>query len=225
MKALEGQVITMAAGTAQEWRSTRERDGAVPGQDDVARLLERAAAGEQAAWNEIVDRYTNLLWSVGRAHRLDTAAINDIVQTTWLRLLESLGRIREPERLAGWLATTARRECLAVLRHGRREDAGWSDDDFAELPDEKAPALDLSLLTDERDSVLWSCFVKLSAQCQKLLRVLMAVDPQSYAEVSAGMGMPIGSIGPTRMRCIGVLRKLVGDSGYPFDAASQGGRT
>jgi RNA polymerase sigma factor (sigma-70 family) len=212
----------MAVGVAQEWGRTREGEAAVSQPEDVARLLERAAAGDQPAWNEIVARYTNLLWSIGRAHRLDAVAISDIVQTTWLRLLENLGRIREPERLAGWLATTARRECLSTLRGTRRETAGWSDEDFAVRPDESLPELDSSLLTSERDSALWKCFLKLSEPCQRLLRVLMSADPPSYADVSKAMGLPVGSIGPTRMRCLNSLHKFIADSGYPFDAASLG---
>jgi len=179
----------------------------------VAELLPRAAQGDQSAWNAIVDRYTNLLWSVGRAHRLETAAIQDVVQTSWLRLLENLDRIREPERLAGWLATTARRECLRLLQVSGREQPGWDD---ALAPDVAGP-VDQMLLIQERDALLWQSFLGLSARCQQLLRILMAVEPPSYAEVSVSLGLPIGSIGPTRMRCLQRLRELVLETEYPFD--------
>src|SRR4051794_32658202 len=96
-------------------RTPTRMGGDVGNSDDVSALLAAAAAGSQVAWNEIVSRYTNLLWAIGRTHRLDTATINDVIQTTWLRLIENLGRIHDPARLAGWLATTARRECLSVL--------------------------------------------------------------------------------------------------------------
>lgn len=178
-----------------------------------ADLLARAAAGERAAWESLVGRYENLLWSVGRAHRLGTADAGDVVQTTWLRLLENLGRIQDPDRLAGWLVTTARRECLRLLRRSGREVVGGIDDAVADLADELAPALDAHLLAEERDVALWSCFRHLSQRCQLLLRVLMATDPPAYAEVSTALGMPIGSIGPTRMRCLERLRELTGDAG------------
>src|SRR4051794_2363034 len=176
--------------------------------DTADLLLPRAAQGDQQAWNQIVDKYTNLLWSIGRAHRLDSAAVNDVVQTTWLRLLENIDRIREPERLASWLATTARRECLRWLRHAGRESPDWHDEYLDNVPSPAAAPIDQWLLVEERDALLWQCFRQLPARCQQLLRVLMAVDPPSYAEISEALGLPVGSIGPTRMRCVKRLREL-----------------
>jgi RNA polymerase sigma factor (sigma-70 family) len=190
--------------------------------DSVSALLARADAGDQSAWNSIVDRYTNLLWSVGRAHRLDSADAADVVQTTWLRLVENLGRIQDPERLPGWLATTARRECLRILRRSGREIVGGADDLALEIVDELAPALDTRMLAEERDAALWECFERLSERCRRLLRVVMAAEPPAYAEVAAALGMPIGSIGPTRMRCIDRLRQLTSEAGFAFDATSEG---
>lgn len=184
--------------------------------DTMDLLLPRAAQGDQQAWNEIVDRYTNLLWSIGRAHRLDTTTISDVVQTTWLRLLENIDRIREPERLAGWLATTARRECLRWLRQASRESPDWGDELMDDVAGSAMP-IDHLLLVGERDAELWQCFRRLPERCQQLLRVLMAVDPPSYAEVAQALGLPIGSIGPTRMRCLKRLRELTVETGYPFD--------
>lgn len=181
----------------------------------VGDLLARARDGDPAAWNAIVDRYANLLWSVARSHRLGGADAADVVQTTWLRLVESLGKIRDPEGLPGWLVTTARRECLRVLRRSHREVAGHGDDAL-DLPDERTPELDAALLADERDAVLWQCFSRLPERSQQLLRVLMAADPSAYASVSEALGMPVGSIGPTRMRSLDRLRQLMLESGYPF---------
>lgn len=113
-------------------------------------LLRRADAGDQDAWNALVDRYTNLLWGVGRAHRLSTVDAADVVQTTWLRLIENMDRIQDPERLPGWLATTARRECLAVLRRAGREPLGSGDDAALDVIDDLAEPLDARLLADER---------------------------------------------------------------------------
>lgn len=190
-------------------RPSEEREPVTP-------LVQRAAAGDQAAWNALVDRYTNLVWSVARSYRLSSSDAGDVVQTTWLRLVENLGKVQDPERLPGWLATTARRECLRVLRAGGRELVGVVDDAAFDVVDELAPALDHALLQDERDAALWQCFARLSERCQRLLRVLMATEPPAYAQVSQAMGMPIGSIGPTRMRCLDRLRELTSAAGYDF---------
>ncbi len=183
---------------------------------NVSDLVARAAAGDQSAWDTLVERYTNLLWSVGRAHRLDSADAADVVQTTWLRLVENLDRINDPERLPGWLVTTARRECLRILRRSGREVVGAADDLSIEIVDE-APPLDARLLAGERDAALWRCFERLSARCQQLLRILMAAEPPAYSEISAALDMPVGSIGPTRGRCLERLRELARDAGLSID--------
>jgi RNA polymerase sigma factor (sigma-70 family) len=185
---------------------------ALAAREPVADLLARAADGEQDAWNALVERYQNLLWSVARSYRLDGADAADVVQTTWLRLVENLTRIKEPDRLAGWLATTVRRECLRTLRRRGREVPAGDDGPAFDVPDDADP-LDAALLTDERDAQLWTCFGHLSGRCQQLLRVLMASPAPSYAEVSAALDMPVGSIGPTRGRCLERLRALAESRG------------
>jgi RNA polymerase sigma factor (sigma-70 family) len=188
-------------------------------QDDVAVLLLRANEGDQQAWNAIVDRFTNLLWSVARGHRLGTADAADVVQTTWLRLVEHLDDIREPDRLTAWLITTARRESLRVIGLARREDVGGADDLAANMPDERDNPVDTGLLLDERDTLLWACFGQLNERCQQVLRALMASPPPSYAEVSSALELPVGSIGPTRGRCLDRLRELAAPAGLaPTDA-------
>ena len=97
-------------------RLVRSRD-----MSEVAELVRAAAEGDQAAWNGLVDRYNGLVWSVARSHRLSMADASDVVQTTWLRLVEHLGRLQDPERVGAWLATTARRESLRALRHSARQ--------------------------------------------------------------------------------------------------------
>ena len=174
--------------------------------EGLTTLVNRAASGEQDAWDSLVDRFENLLWSVGRAHRLNTADAADVVQTTWLRLLENLGRIDDPERLAGWLVTTGRRECLRTLRRAGRE---VLDDGYLDIVEDTAPAVDAGILETERNASLWACFAGLPERCQRLLRILVAVDTTAYAEVSAALDMPVGAIGPTRMRCLQKLRTLM----------------
>jgi RNA polymerase sigma factor (sigma-70 family) len=154
---------------------------------------------------------------VARSHRLGQEDAADVVQNTWLRLVDHLDDLREPKALAGWLATTARYESLSKLRRRGREVLVRSDDLGVNLVDEEAVALDVTLLDDERDAQLWTCFAQLSERCRRLLRVLMSVDRPNYRAVGESLGMPVGSIGPTRMRCLDTLRSLVGDSGYSFD--------
>jgi RNA polymerase sigma factor (sigma-70 family) len=174
---------------------------------DTSDLVARVRTGDDRAWAALIERYTNLLWAVARAMRLDRADAADVVQTTWLRLVERLDSLREPERLGSWLVTTARREGLALMRRSARVRAGgvegWDD-----LPAATDP-LDEAMLREERDATLWRAFGRLTARCQGLLRVLMADPPPSYAEVSAALALPVGSIGPTRQRCLSALRDLV----------------
>jgi RNA polymerase sigma factor (sigma-70 family) len=182
------------------------------GHDAVGPLLAAARAGDSASWDRLVERFSGLLWATARAHRLGTADAADVVQTTWLRLVENLDRIQDAERLGGWLATTARRECLLVIRRSRREPAVAADEVFDHLPDRLGP-LDADLLLAERDAILWRLFEQLPDRCRRLLRVLVADPPPAYADVAVALDMPIGSIGPTRQRCLTALRTLAVDSG------------
>lgn len=177
----------------------------VPVEDNGA-LLAAAARGDQAAWDVLVGRYNALLWSVARSFRMDPADAADAVQNAWLRLVEHLDRVSDPERLGSWLATTVRRECLQLLRRGARDRYGGSPDVLAALPD-PAPPLDAGLLLDERDAALWRALGTLSERCRQLLRILMATPPPKYAEVAAVLGMAVGAIGPTRQRCLEQLRR------------------
>ncbi len=191
--------------------------------DDLGRLMAAAASGDRTAWDTLVDRFTGLLWSVARAHRLSTADCADVVQTTWLRLLDHLDRIQDPSRLAGWLATTARHECLHTLRRSTREPAFPVEEMLDSVADRTDP-VDAHLLRDERDAALWAVFDQLGVACRQLLRVLMADPPPSYAEVAAALGMPIGSIGPNRGRCLATLRRLVLEADLELDPDEGGAR-
>ncbi|WP_020141653.1 RNA polymerase sigma factor [Terracoccus sp. 273MFTsu3.1] len=184
---------------------------------ELTELVARASHGDATAWNTIVERFSSLLWGVARGHRLRQEDAADVVQNTWLKLLDHLDSIKQPEALAGWLATTAQHEALAVLRKGKREHLVRDDDLATDVPDEQALALDAALLDDERDGELWSCFGHLPERCQVLLRALMASDRPNYKVISDSLGMPVGSIGPTRMRCLEALRAIVRESGSDLD--------
>jgi RNA polymerase sigma factor (sigma-70 family) len=182
----------------------------------VADMVRAAADGDRSAWNALVDRYTGLLWAVARAHRLGEADAADVVQTTWLRLVEHLDRLTEPERVNAWLATTARRECLRVVNARARQIPVPADVIIDAEPTRER--FDLDLLTAERDQSLWTAFALISHRCQMLLRMLMADPPPSYDVVGAALDMPIGSIGPTRQRCLEALRQRLAGVGFTNEA-------
>jgi len=174
---------------------------------DLTVLVKNAAAGDQDAWDALVARYTNLLWSVARGYRLERSDAADVVQVAWLRLVEHLPKVRDPERVGAWLATTVRRECLQVIAR-RRRGSPVDDEILAGIPDQ-APPVDAALLAHEQATALWSAFEEIAPRCQRLLRVLMADPPPSYSDVSVALEMPVGSIGPTRARCLDRLRDLL----------------
>jgi len=174
--------------------------------DALGRLVERAAAGDECAWRELVDELGGLVWAVARSHRLSDADAADVAQTTWVRLVEHLDRLDDPACVGAWLATTARRECLGVLRRSARL-VPHGD----ELPEEvdDAPAPGAALLARERDAALWAAFARLGGRDRALLRMLVADPAPSYEEIGAALEMPIGSIGPTRARALARLEREV----------------
>ncbi|HEX8861760.1 MAG TPA: sigma-70 family RNA polymerase sigma factor [Actinomycetes bacterium] len=179
-------------------------DPSVPG------LVMRARIGDQAAWNRLVETYTPLLWSTCRRYRLSPEDSADVVQRVWMLLVEQLSALREPAALPGWLLTTTKRECLRLLRASQRH-ASRSDplDDAASrlAADEDSTAVDRALLAAERDVALRRAFAELHPRCRRLLELLIREPPVPYADISAKLNMPIGSIGPTRARCLSQLRR------------------
>jgi len=175
---------------------------------DVAELLRRAADGDMTAWNRLIDQFGRLIWSITVGFKLAESDAADVVQTTWLRLLEHIDRIEYPDRVGSWLAATARNECLRNLAARKR--VVPSDDDV-ELGSALAygPEVDEGLLAHERDQTVRDAMSRLPRRWQRLLEMLMADPPASYSDISDKLGLPIGSIGPTRGRCLARLRVLL----------------
>lgn len=179
---------------------------------DAGDLVRAALGGDRAGWDGLVQRYSGLVWSVTRGYRLGPADAADVFQTTWLRLAEHLGRIDKPSQVGAWLATTARHEALRIARGASRivpaDEATLvalgQVDDYS--PERAALDAEQAQLNSDRAARLWRAFGELPPRCRKLLRILLAAPPPSYAEVAAAMGMPVGSIGPTRARCLRRLR-------------------
>ena len=185
---------------------------------EVTVLVHRAAEGDPAAWNAIVDEYAGLLWSVVRGFRLNEAQAADAVQTTWLRLVEHVADLRDPAHVAGWLKTTARRVCLQVIRQGSREHLVDWDEDRAgggevryDGPDEDGP--EAAALRQEHQVLVRRALAELPDRHRQLMELLVASPPISYQEISARLGMPVGSIGPTRARILARLQETLATAG------------
>lgn len=179
--------------------------------ESTANLVLAAAKGDQLAWNALVDSHARLVWSVIRSHRLRPADAGDAFQTTWLRLVENLTALRQPERLASWLVTTARRECLRLQQHRQREVPDPEVTDRGEITDSALPGPEAAVLDDERRVGVARAFARLPQRCQLLLRLWLAEPRMEYSEIAADLGVPIGSLGPTRSRCLEHLRRLLTD--------------
>jgi len=175
---------------------------------DVADLVRRAGSGDRAAWERLVDQFSRLIWAMTRDFKLSESDAADVAQATWLRLLEHIHRIEYPERIGSWLATTARHECLRHVAAGKRVMLVQDHDAFSGNPGQQ-PAVDERLLADERAKAVREALSQLPSRSQRLLELLMADPPVSYVEISDQLGLPIGSIGPTRSRCLERLRVLL----------------
>ncbi len=176
--------------------------------EPLAALVRAAREGTQDAWDAIVDRFVPLVGAIIRRHRLSEADGDDVSQTVWLRLVEHLGALREPDALPGWIRTTTRNECLRVLAaRGRVQivdpQVGGGFPDSADA----VGALDDELLAAERRQALREALTELPAARRDLLLLLLADPPLGYEAISSRLGIPIGSIGPTRARALEQLRR------------------
>jgi len=175
--------------------------------DPLATLVHAAREGEQRAWDAIVDRFLPLVGAIIRRHRLSDADGDDVSQTVWLRLVEHLDALREPDALPGWIRTTARNECLRVLSARGRVQV-VDPQEGGSFPDaDTADAIDDELLAAERRQALREALAELPAGRRDLLLLLLTDPPLGYEEISARLGIPIGSIGPTRARALEQLRR------------------
>jgi RNA polymerase sigma factor (sigma-70 family) len=180
-----------------------------PMRDDplITDLVTRARNGDKQAWDALVAGYAPLIWSICHRYRLGAADTDDVGQNVWLQLVHHLGAIRNPAALPGWLATTTRRECGRFLRAARASHATGDVSDVEHIPDAQAEAAEQELLAAERHAALREALGALTPFSQQLLALLIQDPPVPYAEISARLGIPVGSIGPYRGRCLQKLRR------------------
>ena len=175
----------------------------------TAELIRRAADGDEGAWNEIVDEFSGLLHGVIGRCRLSPAQAQDAVQTTWLRLVEHLDDIRDPRSLPGWLRTTAFRAALEVAKQARREEPLEHDEQGSparQVLGQDVDRPEASVLRGDRERLVRQVLTTLSPRDQQLLQLLVSPAQPSYEQIGARLGMPVGSIGPTRARLLRRLR-------------------
>jgi len=186
---------------------------AVPGKDDsapdVASLVRHAAEGDHWAWERLVDQYARLIWAMTRDFKLVESDAADVFQATWLRLLEYIDRLEHPDRVGSWLAATARHECLRSLSARKKVIPVHDDTALKVGAVAHEPAIDERLLAEERDQTVRDAVSRLPWRWRRLVELLMADPPASYVEISEQLGLPVGSIGPTRGRCLARLRVLL----------------
>lgn len=173
----------------------------------VIALVTHARDGDQGAWNDLIERYVPLVWSVCRSYGLACSDIDDVAQCVWILLVEKLDRIREPAALPGWLATTTHRECLRTLRTIGNHPGAGQEPDPLDVPYPLATLIEEQVIAAERDAAVRAAFADLQPGCQRLLALLMSDPPASYTQISTDLKMPIGSIGPNRARCLERLRR------------------
>jgi RNA polymerase sigma factor (sigma-70 family) len=172
--------------------------------ESSAKCFQRWRDGDQGAMDELVLLLSPVLWQVVRACGLDRDAAEDVVQTTWLALVRSRDSITDARAVSGWLCTTARREAWRVSKQSSRQAPSEEEVLDRHLPDEPAP--EQRVVLDDENARLWSCLKKLPERCQRLLRIVAAEPRPDYSAIASDLDMPVGSIGPTRGRCLDKLR-------------------
>lgn len=188
-------------------------DGLVPGsqESDLHRLVRAATVGDAGAWGNLVGRFGSMVMAVARSCRLNEADVAEVHQVVWLRLLENIGRIEQPERIGAWLATTAKRESLRLVRAKGR--LTFDHESLVQRADSSTKPVDAVPIDEEDSRAVREAFAVLPPHCQRLLSLLSGDEPMSYKEISKALSMPIGSIGPTRGRCLEHLRRIMASMG------------
>lgn len=176
---------------------------------DAAELFLRWRDGDTAAMDDLVRLMSPVLWQIARAQRLDEETAGDVVQSAWLALVRRPESVRDPAAVGGWLATTTRREAWRVTKKSGRVDPVAEED----LPMPAAGSAEEEATTHLRDRALWQAVGQLNERCQRLLRVAAFLDRPNYAQLADDLDMPVGSIGPTRGRCLAKLRALLEGKG------------
>jgi RNA polymerase sigma factor (sigma-70 family) len=175
--------------------------------------------GETAGMSTLVDEVTPLLWAVARQQGLHHQAAEDVVQNTWLKLVEHAPSIADPQSVLKWLITTTKRDAWSSVSRGHREEPAAHADVRDAEPDATAPSPELAVLAEADDRLVWHHFATLSDRCKALLRAIAFAEKPDYATVAQALGMPVGSIGPTRGRCLAKLRHaLVTDPRWEMPA-------
>jgi RNA polymerase sigma factor (sigma-70 family) len=200
-------------------QATRPAQAAKLLRNDPAVVIQadRAAERDLDAWNELVEFYTPLVWRICARYRLSDHEKEDVAQTVWLLLVERIGKLRQPEMLGGWLATTTAHECLRMLRTRGPERLDTTLADSLQSAD--SPMIDEQIILAEQDALLRAALAELPPRCQQLLSMLLSDPPRSYEEIRAALGIPVGSIGPQRARCLDRLRKSI--ASYTLNEGSQ----
>jgi RNA polymerase sigma factor (sigma-70 family) len=173
----------------------------------IGELVGAAKDGDEDALGQLITELSPLLWQVARAAGLTSGDAEDVVQTTWLRLVSHLDGIRTSAALTAWLVTTTKREAWRVRASGRRQ-LPVEDTWLAGLPDHAPGSDEQAIIADERRT-LWAALAQLSPRCRELLRIIAFVPRPDYQAVADALGMPRGSVGPTRGRCLAKLRDLL----------------
>lgn len=187
-----------------------DRHPMMPDDPDDAALVARCRSGDTRAWSLLVQRYQRLVHAIVRRGGLDDEAAADVFQTVFARLVEHLPRLQQPDRLQAWIVTTAKRELWLARSRGRRT-VPLAEEAHAEVPDD-TPGAEAALSDLQQLHRLRQALDRLDDRCRRLLRLLFTDDDRrpDYDEVSRTMAMPVGSIGPTRARCLGKLRGHLG---------------
>ena len=213
----DGQVMTPNAATARRRHAAgcaarvpgtcRQEAAPMRGDPAITGLVARARTGDQQAWDALVERYAPMVWSICRRHQLGRTDAQDVGQNVWLALVRQLGNIRDPAALPGWLATTTTRECAKAWRAARRPPTTGQALEAENIPDTQAATAGQELERAERHAALREAFTSLPPRSQQLMTLLIEDPPMPYAQISARLGIPVGSIGPTRRRLLDKLRQ------------------